>query len=82
LGDELRFVLITSKATVASLADAEAAETTDLEGLKVKVEKSSGHKCPRCWHFREDVGQDSDDPELCGRCVENVKGEGESRSFA
>lgn len=82
LEDELRFVLITSKAAVASLADAQDANDTELDGLKVSVAKSAAHKCPRCWHFREDVGQDSEDPELCGRCVDNVKGAGESRSFA
>ena len=82
LEDELRFVLITSKAAVAPLADAQDAADTELEGLKVSVVKSAADKCPRCWHFREDVGQDSDDPELCGRCVDNVKGAGESRSFA
>ncbi|WP_415902252.1 isoleucine--tRNA ligase [Neptuniibacter sp. QD29_5] len=82
LEDELRFVLITSKAAVAPLADAQDANDTELEGLKVSVVKSAADKCPRCWHFREDVGQDSDDPELCGRCVDNVKGAGESRSFA
>jgi len=82
LQDELRFVLITSKAAVAPLADAGDAKETELAGLKVSVAKSAADKCPRCWHFREDVGQDADDPELCGRCVENVKGAGESRSFA
>lgn len=82
LEDELRFVLITSKAAVAPLADAQDAADTELEGLKVSVAKSAADKCPRCWHFREDVGQDSEDPELCGRCVDNVKGAGESRSFA
>ncbi|WP_415886089.1 isoleucine--tRNA ligase [Neptuniibacter sp. QD37_6] len=82
LEDELRFVLITSKAAVAPLADAQDANDTELEGLKVSVVKSAADKCPRCWHFREDVGQDSEDPELCGRCVDNVKGAGESRSFA
>ncbi|WP_415897102.1 isoleucine--tRNA ligase [Neptuniibacter sp. QD72_48] len=82
LEDELRFVLITSKAAVAPLADAQGAADTELEGLKVSVAKSAAEKCPRCWHFREDVGHDSDDPELCGRCVDNVKGAGESRSFA
>ncbi|WP_415895319.1 isoleucine--tRNA ligase [Neptuniibacter sp. PT34_22] len=82
LEDELRFVLITSKAAVAPLADAQDAADTELEGLKVSVAKSAADKCPRCWHFREDIGQDSDDPELCGRCVDNVKGAGENRSFA
>lgn len=82
LGDELRFVLITSQAAVAPTADATDAVATELDGLQVKVVKSAAEKCPRCWHFRDDIGQDSDDPELCGRCVENVKGDGESRSFA
>ncbi|PIE20467.1 MAG: isoleucine--tRNA ligase [Neptuniibacter caesariensis] len=82
LDDELRFVLITSKVTIAPMADAGSAEETDLAGLRVKVEKSSAAKCPRCWHFAADVGQSADSPELCGRCVENVEGKGESRSFA
>ncbi len=82
LGDELRFVLITSKAEVKPAADAADAMSTELEGLQLKVEKNAAEKCPRCWHYREDIGQDADDPELCGRCVENVKGSGESRSFA
>ena len=82
LGDELRFVLITSKANVAPLADAGDAQTTEVEGLAVSVAKSTADKCPRCWHFREDIGTDADDPELCGRCVDNVKGSGEARSFA
>ncbi|MBU0499801.1 MAG: isoleucine--tRNA ligase [Gammaproteobacteria bacterium] len=83
LGDELRFVLISSHARLHSL---EAAPTdaleTDLPGLRLTV-KASGHsKCVRCWHHREDVGADGAHPELCGRCVENVAGGGESRRFA
>jgi isoleucyl-tRNA synthetase len=82
LKDELRFVLITSQAHIAPLADAVDAQQTELSGLQLKVVKSAADKCPRCWHYREDVGQHADEPELCGRCVENVHGDGESRSFA
>jgi isoleucyl-tRNA synthetase len=82
LEDELRFVLITSQAAVAPLSDAANAEATELDGLKLSVVKSAEQKCPRCWHYRADIGQNADEPELCGRCVENVTGEGESRSFA
>jgi isoleucyl-tRNA synthetase len=39
-------------------------------------------KCVRCWHYREDVGANADHPELCGRCVDNVAGDGEQRRFA
>lgn len=78
LGDELRFVLITSQATLAPLAGApEAAITTDVSGLKVLVTKSAGQKCSRCYHFIEDVGESSDHPEICGRCITNVDGDGD-----
>ncbi len=82
LGDELRFVLITSAATLKPLADSGDAAATDLAGLKVLVEKSDHKKCDRCWHRREDVGTIGAYPDLCGRCVENVEGSGEQRQFA
>ncbi|KAA0876329.1 isoleucine--tRNA ligase [Nitrincola tapanii] len=83
LGDELRFVLITSRADLLPLEQAaEAARPTELNGLKVVVASSAQAKCSRCWHHREDVGQHEAHPELCGRCVDNVEGEGEERLFA
>ncbi|NHN39293.1 isoleucine--tRNA ligase [Pseudomaricurvus alcaniphilus] len=81
LGDELRFVLITSAAEVTTAA-VSGAEATELEGLSVLVSKSGGDKCVRCWHYREDVGSDPEHAEICGRCVENVVGGGEQRQFA
>ena len=81
LGDELRFVLITSKVTVKPLEEADVAEG-ELSGLAVKVVASQAEKCPRCWHYSDTVGQNSEHPHLCARCVENVVGEGETRQFA
>jgi isoleucyl-tRNA synthetase len=82
LGDELRFVLITSVARLEPLSGGSEARATDVPGLKVAVKASEQPKCARCWHHREDVGSHADEPELCGRCVENVKGEGEQRRYA
>lgn len=82
LKDELRFMLITSYADVAPLADATAeAVDTGVEGLKVAAAASAHAKCPRCWHHREDVGAHAAHPELCGRCVDNIDGDGEVRRF-
>ena len=82
LGDELRFVLITSYARVHAFADAPAeARETGIDGLKLVISASRHQKCARCWHHREDVGADSGHPEICLRCVENL-GAGESREFA
>ena len=83
LEDELRFVLITSYARVHLLEDRPAdACDTDLPDLAVKVTPSTHAKCTRCWHHREDVGANAEHPELCGRCVSNVGGDGEMRWFA
>ncbi len=81
LGDELRFVLITSKATLAPYSETDGLET-DVNGLRVAVAASTHEKCERCWHHREDVGQHEEHNTLCGRCVDNVAGQGEQRSFA
>jgi len=83
LGDELRFVLITSQARVietdAPPADAVAAAE---EGVWLQVRPAEQPKCVRCWHRRADVGSDPRHPELCARCVVNVEGPGEERRFA
>ena len=54
------------------------------EGAPVQVEVTpSPHaKCERCWHYREDVGADPAHPGLCGRCVANLFGGGEPRTYA
>ena len=71
LGDDLRFVTITSQARLVA-ADA----------LAVQVTPSTALKCERCWHYREDVGVDPAHPAICGRCVSNLFGAGETRRIA
>ena len=74
LGDDLKFVLITSAATVVKVDD-EAQESVDVAASKYQ-------KCERCWHYREDVGAHADHPTLCGRCFSNLFENGEIRSAA
>ena len=76
LGDDLKFVTITSAATVLDGAE-----------LQVTVAPSAAQKCERCWHYRDDVGADAAHPSLCGRCVSNLAeaagtGAGETREVA
>jgi len=86
LGEELRFVLITSGAQVhpAEVRPAEAvpADAAAATGLWIHARASEAAKCVRCWHKRADVGGDPAHPELCARCAVNVDGAGESRRFA
>ncbi|MGR6870842.1 isoleucine--tRNA ligase [Pseudomonas sp. HK3] len=81
LGDELRFVTITSTADVKAF-DGNAGQATEIDGLRVLIEASEHEKCDRCWHHREDVGAHKEHEALCGRCVENVAGDGEQRAYA
>jgi isoleucyl-tRNA synthetase len=74
LGDDLRFVFITSRATVVRAAG-EADEA-------IGTLPSPHPKCQRCWHWRADVGADPNHPGICGRCVQNLYGSGEPRRFA
>jgi len=71
LGDDLKFVLITSKA-----------ELTDAQALKATITPSADTKCERCWHWRDDVGLDAAHPTICGRCTSNLYGAGETRRVA
>jgi len=83
LGQELRFVLIVSHTFIHSLDSAhDEAVDTDIPGLKLYVSPSIHTKCERCWHHSEDVGEVTEHPALCRRCIENIEGEGEQRSFA
>ncbi len=74
LGDDLRFVLITSEASVTQVSDPQQ------EGISVT---SSPHtKCERCWHYRQEIGQHTEHPTLCERCVTNLFAAGEQRHYA
>ncbi|MBQ1762985.1 MAG: class I tRNA ligase family protein, partial [Aquincola sp.] len=71
LGDDLKFVFITSEAVLAAADE-----------LTIQVTPSTATKCERCWHWRTDVGIDPAHPTICGRCTSNLYGEGEQRTVA
>ena len=71
LGEDLKFVFITSAVTLQPGS-----------ALTVQVTPSTAQKCERCWHYRDDVGADPAHPTLCGRCTSNLFGSGEVRKHA
>ncbi len=70
LGAELHFLFICSETNII-----------ENNNFKITVKSSSNQKCTRCWHRHESVGTSKKHPDLCNRCIENVDGEGEKRSF-
>ncbi|MEO7326362.1 MAG: isoleucine--tRNA ligase [Dokdonella sp.] len=89
VADELRFFFITSNLAWADLAvRPDPAERTDVHGVEIEgaevwvaAKPSDAQKCIRCWHYRPDVGTHAEHPEICGRCIENVDGDGEHRRW-
>ena len=85
LGEELRFLFITSEARVHEVSsppdNAVLATNTGRAGVWIALKPSTDTKCVRCWHRRPDVGRYAEHPELCGRCVTNVEGPGELRKY-
>jgi len=75
LGADLRFVFISSTVTLAQG-----------EALAVQARAANASKCERCWHYVEEAtvapGVDAAHPTICGRCVSNLFGSGESRQVA
>ena len=74
LGEDLKFIFITSQARLEHVSKAEH------EGPIIEASKAT--KCERCWHYRDDVGHDPAHPTICGRCTSNLFGQGESRQVA
>ena len=80
--------MITSAASLAPLNDSDGNGDGDklvtlADGSRFRIEASASEfaKCVRCWHHREDVGQHAAHTELCGRCIDNIEGDGESRAY-
>ena len=84
LGNELKFVFISSVANIAPFANKTGVtfEQADDSQVAVSIKTAEGEKCVRCWHISSDVGANADHPEICTRCVENVVGNGEVRHYA
>ena len=71
LANDLKFAYMVSKISLLQAA------TTSVE-----VVVSEQAKCERCWHYAADIGNNTEHPTLCGRCVENLTAAGEIRHFA
>ncbi len=72
LADTLKSVLIVSDVEILSEGEGD----TKVDGfvdMTVRVEHADGVKCQRCWSYSDTVGQDSENPELCKRCIEVMK---------
>lgn len=89
LGDELKFILITSEVNVHPYEEGKAiAKTSEITfgpskiNLKIQAQPAPYKKCQRCWHRTKDVGSNPEQLDICNRCFTNIKGKGEKRLIA
>ncbi len=73
--DELAAASGVSKVTYGGEVEAAPPDAYVAQGdraLRIAGRRSEAAKCERCWRRQESVGEDSDHPGLCARCVEYV----------
>lgn len=68
--DGLRDWLLVSQLQIGGEPWAELLASQDDEQALIEVAHARGSKCSRCWHYEADVGQHTNHPDLCGRCIE------------
>lgn len=75
--DELRYLLLTSQ--VELLDSAEGLQglkyTAQTEDWGIGVVNAEGQKCDRCWNYSTHVGESTEHPLICDRCVAALAGE-------
>ncbi len=71
LENELGYIFIVSRALVRPISEApgDIFTSSEVDGLKIMVQKAPGEKCERCWIFSEELDEDR----ACPRCVGIIK---------
>jgi isoleucyl-tRNA synthetase len=62
--DDLRYIFIVSEVSIS-----EPNSTFDADQIEVTIGRAHGEKCERCWNYSTRVGESSQFPTVCERCV-------------
>ena len=83
LGEELKFIFITSNAFLKNIEEINQPNINPISisghNLYINIENTKNKKCDRCWHKCKTVGENKKYPNICNRCITNVYGKGEIR---
>lgn len=73
LGADLCYLFIVSQAEIVEdLPNADF--TGEVNNLKIAVVKADGEKCPRCWNYSTHIGESTEHPHICDRCIGALAG--------
>ncbi|MGJ5676231.1 MAG: isoleucine--tRNA ligase [Nostochopsis sp.] len=75
--DELRYLFITSQVELADITEKLQGSKYNLQADKwrIGVLEAEGQKCDRCWNYSTHVGENTEHPLICERCVAALAGE-------
>ncbi|MEB3277926.1 MAG: isoleucine--tRNA ligase [Lyngbya sp.] len=75
--DQLRYLFICSQVELLQNPNKlKGLEYSDeSEDLGIGIVKAEGEKCDRCWNYSVHVGESTEDPTICERCVAALAGE-------
>jgi isoleucyl-tRNA synthetase len=62
-------LFIVSQVELADAAPVDAQKSELVPGLTVAIQRADGAKCERCWNYSTQVGENTDYPTVCERCV-------------
>ena len=83
LGEELKFIFITSNAFLKNIEEINQPNINPISindhNLYINIENTKNKKCDRCWHKCKTVGENKKYANICNRCITNVYGKGEIR---
>ncbi len=74
LGSDLQYLFIASQAELVESIPSDLTYSANLEYLSIAVVNANGEKCPRCWNYSTHIGESSEHPHLCDRCVDALVG--------
>ncbi|KAF3889618.1 MULTISPECIES: isoleucine--tRNA ligase [Nostocales] len=75
--DELRYLFLTSQVDLLDSPETAQSSKYNLqsETWALGVADADGHKCDRCWNYSTRVGEFTEHPLICERCVSALAGE-------
>ncbi len=69
--NELKNIFIVSQTSLIEDDNlTQKCDDTEAQGLLIQVQQAKGSKCDRCWVYDTSVGDNSEHPSACSRCID------------
>ncbi len=72
--DEMRYLFLVSQVEVLDSPErlASVEYRSESSAFGIGITDAEGKKCDRCWNYSTHVGDSTEDPTICDRCVASL----------